>query len=97
VQVNEVNVSFKLDLRWNKTANYWVLTITDSAEGTIIIDSLPLVTGVSESETLNLLRGYAYLRIGVLYLAAIVAVPSSNFPNETNLETEFELAWGDNT
>lgn len=94
--VNEANVVFKFNLNFNKTANYWVLKITDPKDESIIMDSLPLVTGEINSWSSNILRSFAYLLIGEAYLVPSVTSPSSDFPNEINLEKEFELVWDDN-
>jgi hypothetical protein len=96
LQVNEENILFKFNLNFNKTANYWILKITDPKDESIIMDSLPLVAGEEDTLSLNILRSFAYLLIGEAYLIPRKTNPSSDFPNETNLETEFELTWDDN-
>jgi hypothetical protein len=96
LQINGVNTSLIFKVRWNAIAGYWVLTIIKSSDGTIIIDSIPLVTGEKNTETLNILKQYGYLLIGEAYLVPAVAQPTSNYPNDKNLGTEFVLIWQDN-
>jgi hypothetical protein len=42
------------------------------------------------------LRAFDYLLIGEAYLVPSVTTTTSDFPNEINLEKEFELVWDDN-
>lgn len=95
VQIDGVNRSFQFDMRWNNTAQYWIMSITDLASGDMLIDSLPLVTGKINTESLNILRAFEYLGIGEVYLASIVSKPSSDYPNEINVSSEFNLMFCD--
>ena len=92
VNVNGQNMSLKFDIRYNETAAYWVMTITDSPSGKILVDSLPMVTGVAPAG--NLLGQYEYLGIGSAYLLNMTNSPM-DYPDSTNLGTDFILAWGD--
>lgn len=96
LEINGENVPLKFEIRWNNTASYWVVTLTDVATGLLIIDSMPLVTGKINTQSLNILRGFGYLKIGKLYLVPAVSKPTTDYPNETNLGVEFKLALDDN-
>lgn len=96
LQINGENVTLKFNVRWNMTAGYWAITITDVATGLCMLDSLPLVTGKSYTKSLNILRAFDYLSIGELFLIPTKTKPPTDYPNETNLGTEFKLALGDN-
>jgi hypothetical protein len=73
-----------------------VLKITDPKDDSIIMDSLPLVTGEVNQWSSNILRAFGYLLMGEAYLVPSVTTTTSDFPNEINLEKEFELVWDDN-
>lgn len=96
INLNEENRTFRFGFNFNKTANYWVMKITDPADETVLVDSIPLVAGTRYNYSLNILRALEYLLIGEALLIPIVSKPTSDFPNETNLETDFELLWEDN-
>lgn len=95
LQINEENKVLKFNFSWNYTGQYWVMRITDPATNEILIDSVPLVTGVVNKESLNILRKHGYLGIGSAYLIPIVSKPSADFPTDKTLGVEFELTWGD--
>ncbi len=95
VQLFETNRLMKIIQHYNKTAGYWVVTIVDPTTEEILIDSLPLVTGKIYTESLNIIRALGYLLIGNIYLQPRVSIPTSDFPNETNLETDFQFIWAD--
>jgi hypothetical protein len=97
ISLNDLNVGFRFNIKWNKTANYWVMTVTDIAEDTILIDSLPLVTGKLYTSSLDILRKLGYLNIGKCYVVPRVSKPTSDYPNETNLNSDFALVWGDDS
>lgn len=96
IQLSGNNVRFKFNLNYNKVASYWILKITDPSDESITVDSIPLVSGSGEIENLNILRKLGYLSIGNAYLVPIISKLKSDFPNDTNLESEFELSWDDN-
>ncbi len=95
LQIDGVNRTLKFNLSWNYTGKYWVLRITDPATGEILIDSVPLVTGEVNTESLNLLRKHGYLGIGSSYLIPVVSQPATDFPTDETLGSEFELVWSD--
>lgn len=91
VTVNGQNINLGFNLSFNETAGYWVMTINDS-NGVILVDSIPIVTGAKPAA--NLLEQYAYLDIGSAYLLNVTNSPM-DWPDDTNLGTDFVLAWGD--
>lgn len=96
LQVNSENRPFKFSFRWNKIAGYWVMTLIDSVTGLIVFDSIPLVTGQVDMASADILRAFGYLLVGTAYLIPVSTEPPTDYPNETNLETEFALLWDDN-
>ncbi len=93
--IGEENRSLKFNFVWNYTGKYWVMRITDPSTEEILIDSVPLVTGVINTDTLNILRKHGYLGIGSAFLVPIVEKPSDDFPSDITLGKEFDLIWGD--
>ncbi|MBU1173685.1 MAG: hypothetical protein KKD44_29290, partial [Proteobacteria bacterium] len=94
VSVNGRNAVFEFFLSYNEVGEYWTLRIKDSTTGTVILDSVPLLT--DEYPDANFLSQYAYLRIGNAYIVR-AAPADTDFPDNTNLGTLFLLVWGDNT
>lgn len=89
--INGVNTLYKVRLRYNRIANYWVLTLADKS-GNIILDGIPLVAG--DPPAANIFGQFAYLGIGGM---AVVkqGQPSVDSPDDTTLGTQFILVWGD--
>lgn len=81
-----------LILRYNEIAQYWVATIKDN-HGLLIVDSIPLITGVFPSA--NILSQFAYLSIGSMYLVNASNVGSPDYPNNSDLGTDYVLVWSD--
>lgn len=91
--VNGTNITLGFFLSYNEVSNYWVMRISDPKTGTVILDSIPLVTDGTPG--VNILSQYEYMKIGAAYL--IKQAPSdADYPDDTNLGTVFQLAWGDN-
>jgi hypothetical protein len=86
-----VNTVYKIRIRYNSKANYWVLTLSDKS-GKIILDSIPMITG--KGVAFDLLGQFEYLGIGDM---AIVNMGNSglDYPDDITLGTEFLLIWGD--
>lgn len=80
--------TFFIQLAYNEIAQYWVMTISDSNQN-VLVSSLPLVTG------LNLLQQFSYLEIGSLFIVNVSGVEAPNYPNNTDLGTDFMLFWAD--
>ncbi len=85
-------LTLNFTMRYNEIADYWVMTIRDS-QGNLILDSVPLVTGLFPAA--NILGQFAYLEIGSAFVINISQVKSPNFPNNTDLGTDFQLDWSD--
>lgn len=82
------NQTFQFIVRWNRAALYWQLTV--SQRGSILINNLPLITGLGL--TVNILAQYAYLGIGNAYVLA-VGKPASDYPQVGDWGTSFFLLW----
>lgn len=91
LQVDGENVELSFRVRYNTEAGYWTIGIKDIS-GNQIIDSVPLLTG--KFPAANILGQYKHLGIGGL---AVVPVgdPDTDYPDETNLGTQFLLVAGD--
>jgi len=92
IPVDGKNLKLKLRVRFNTAADYWVMSIYDTASNALILDSIPLLTGVYPAA--DLLGQYGYLGLGS---AAIINVGNNSMdsPDSTNLGTDFLLIWGD--
>jgi len=84
------NLSFLLC--YNQIAEYWVISITDTNTGELLLDSVSFVTGQYPAG--NILEPYSYLDIGSAFLVN-VSGSSMDYPDDTNLGADFVLLWGD--
>lgn len=91
IPINNKNVTLSLGIRYNIMGNYWYLSVKNTA-GTILIDSLPIVSG--EYPAANILEQYEYLNIGKAYVLNISNIKIMDSPDDTNLGTDFILVWG---
>jgi hypothetical protein len=87
-------VSLQLVVRFNKAANYWVMTVSD-LQGDLVVDSVPLLTGVFPAS--NILGQQAYLGIGSAYVlnAGQVAQDSPDDVIGFGQNGPFLLLWSD--
>src|ERR1039457_6822506 len=81
---NSPNQNFQVTVNVNGK-----MTISDTL-GNIVLDSIPLITGVWPAA--NLLRQFQYLGIGSVYiLNASGPIPGLDYPNNTDLGSDFVL------
>ena len=80
------------EVRYNRTAAYWTMKVTDVALGVVLLDSVPLLTGSIGAA--NILGQYRYLRIGSAYLVKVGNV-EEDYPGLDSLGKDFLLLWGD--
>lgn len=92
VAVGSKNIALSLAIHYNEMAGYWVMSIADPATNTILLDSIPLITGGYPAA--NVLGQYSYLGIGSAYVIKTSAV-SLDYPDSTDLGTDFVLVWSD--
>lgn len=92
IPIDGKNVTLSLRLRYNTAANYWVMTIADPRTGVVILDSIPILTG--KYPAADILGQYKYLGLGS---ACVIKAGDSSvdYPDSTNLGTDFLLVWGD--
>lgn len=90
VDGNNIKLGFRVS--FNEIAGYWVMQINDTKTNTILLDSIPLLPGNPPNG--NLLEQFSYLGIGSAYLVNASNTPVE-YPTENNLETDFQLIWGD--
>ncbi len=86
------NIPIDFQLHWNAQANYWVMTLINSASSTYYVDSIPLIAGVQP--TINILQPYSYLKIGSCYIINISGI-ASDYPTDDNLGIDYIMLWGD--
>ena len=94
LNIDGVNKTYQLKIRYNEMADYWVMSILDPATGDFILDSIPLLTG--DYPAANILQQYAYLGIGSAYVVNVSNLQSPNYPDDKTLGSDFVLVWGDN-
>jgi hypothetical protein len=90
--VGSRNITLSFKLCYNEMAGYWCMTITDPITGSLILDSIPLITG--QNPAANILEPHAYLDIGSAFIVNVSGSPM-DFPDDTNLGTDFVLIWGE--
>jgi hypothetical protein len=94
LNIDSSNITLTMILRYNVIAEYWVLTIINSATQAIILDSIPFVTG--DYPAANILGQYTYLQIGSAYVVNTDNSPLDYPDDSTNsLGTDFVLIWSD--
>jgi hypothetical protein len=90
--IDSANVTLTMNLRYNVIAEYWVLTIINTSTQTILLDSIPFVTG--DYPASNILGQYAYLEIGSAYIINTDNATLDYPDDSTNsLGTDFILVW----
>jgi hypothetical protein len=87
------NLPLILTFRYNSEADYWIISITDDISGVMLIDSLPLISGIYPSA--NMLAQYAFLGIGSIFIVKVNPDNPDVAPNTFNLGKDFQLVWGD--
>jgi hypothetical protein len=90
LSVDGSTLTLKLGINFSSMAGYWLMTVWD-ASGKCLLSSVPLLTGVWPAS--NILAQFGYLRIGSAYLISNGSL--ADYPDSTNLGSEFELWWGD--
>jgi len=91
LQVDGAPLTLVLTIKWSAMAGYWVLTVS-GAQGNLLVDGVPLVTGWYPAA--NLLAQFGYLKIGSAYVLNL-GIDNSDYPGNTDLGTGFILVWGD--
>lgn len=86
VPISGKNLSLFFRIRFNTVAKYWTISVSNS-KGEILVDNIPLVTGV------DLLGQFAHLGLGSAVVAK-TGKSTMDSPDDTNLGTEFVLLWG---
>ena len=89
VAINGGISRFFCELNYNEIAQYWTMDISDS-------NHVPLLSGVPLVTGLNILAPFAYMEIGSIYILNASGVASPDYPNSTDLGTDFIMVWADN-
>lgn len=90
--IDSKNITLAFTFTYNSIGEYWFMSVTDVKTNTLLLDAVPLVTGLFPAA--DLLGQYTYLGIGS---AAIVPVSSlaQGIPGAANLGSDFVLVWTD--
>ena len=88
--IDGAQLQFQLTLSYNPTG-FWVMGIADRY-GNVILLGVPLLTGVWPAA--NILAPYAYLNIGSAFVISLSGA-ATDYPNNTNLGSQFTLLWDD--
>jgi hypothetical protein len=91
LQVDGAPLTLNFTVKWNTMAGYWVMSISNS-QGTLLLDSIPLITGWYPGA--NLLGQFAYLQIGSLYILN-EGTTDLDYPDQNTLGTGFAVLWSD--
>ncbi|NHN33548.1 hypothetical protein G9U52_27405 [Paenibacillus sp. S3N08] len=91
--IDSKNVTLAFTFTYNRIGEYWFMSITDSRSNTLLLDAVPLVTGLFPAE--DLLGQYTYLGIGSASIVPVSSLSEADIPNEWNLGTDYVLVWGD--
>ena len=91
INIDGANRELLFVFRYNLIAGYWWFSVSDN--GIIVLDSIPLVTG--DYPTADFLEPYRYLGLGTAMLLKTNKSGSTEIPDDTNLESDFMLLWGD--
>lgn len=90
--IDSKNITLGFTFTWNGFAEYWFMSITDVKTNTLLLDAVPLVTGLFPAA--DLLGQYTYLGIGSAAVVPVSAV-ETGIPGKSNLGSDFVLVWTD--
>lgn len=91
LSIDGENRALSFKIRFNEIAQYWVMTVIDPSDDSILLDSVPMVTGEYPAD--NIIEQYAYMEIGSAYFVNVGNVSAD--PTDEDLGTNFILIWGD--
>lgn len=91
LNVDGANLTLRLSFKYNSMTGYWTMDIADQ-NGNAFIVGIPLITG--NWPAANLLMQQRYMKIGACYIVNFSQV-STDYPDNTNLGTDFILLWDD--
>jgi hypothetical protein len=92
LQIDGTQKSYLYVLRFNEVADYWVLSLYN-LQNVLILDSIPFVTGNGISN--NVLRQFVYLSLGYAGVLNQSNVSTPDYPNVSDLVTDFTVVWQD--
>lgn len=87
------NLPLILRIRWNETGGFFIMRVTDGQTGSVLLDSVPLVTGLAPSE--NLLSPYEHMGIGEAILMPVTEKAADGMPDVGSFGQDYLLLWGD--
>lgn len=90
LSVDGGQVTLQLGFYYSAMCGFWIMNIADQ-NGNPLVSSIPLITGSFPGG--NLLRAQGYLAIGSAYI--INQSGLTDYPDDTNLGSDFILLWGD--
>lgn len=92
--INGTNLTLQLSISFFEMSQFWALNIADQ-NGNPLVGPVPLITGAYPAG--NILAPYQYMNIGSAFVINASGVASPDFPNSTDLGSDFLLLWDDNT
>jgi hypothetical protein len=92
LNINSQIVTLQLRIYYNSFGGFWLMDIADKL-GNPIVDSIPLLTGVWPGA--NILGAFASLQIGTAFVINLNGA-ASDWPDNTNLGSDFVLLWDSN-
>lgn len=93
LNVNNTVLRLNLTISFNEIAQTWHMQIAD-VNNNILLTDIPLITGSFPAA--NILAQYQYLLIGSAYVLNISNGATNDYPNATDLGSDFALMWSDN-
>lgn len=91
--IDSKNITLGFTFTYNGIGEYWFMSIADTKTNTLLLDAIPLVTGLFPAA--DLLGQYAYLGIGSVAVVPVSRLAASEIPDKTNLGSDFVLVWTD--
>jgi len=90
--IDSKNITLGFTFTYNGVAEYWFMSVTDVKTNTLLLDSVPLLTGLYPAA--DLLGQYTYLGIGSAVIVPVSSMTEGN-PGLSNLGSDFVLVWTD--
>lgn len=93
IPVNGNNIPFKFDLWYNYSAEYWLISATNTLTGELYFSNLPLLS--SYGKYCDILHQLNYKNIGCCIMV-MMEDDIGDRANDQNIGKSFLMVWGDN-
>lgn len=85
----------RLDIKYNRVADYYTVSVSDVASGKLLIDNVPLVRNEGDSKIMGIFDQMFYLEIGsVLVIKSDDSEGAPDSPAYRNFTQRFNVFWG---